>query len=371
MGNWDQANNLLAVRLDATGDVLMTVPAIRALKQSMPGRRVTLLTSPPGAQAAALVPEIDQTIIYQAPWMKASTPHRDSHKDHGIIERLARERFDGAVVFTVYTQSPLPAAMFCYLANIPRRLAHCRENPYQILTDWIPEVEPERTIRHEVRRQLDLVASIGCATADERMSVCVPRVARRRVTRLWDQFGLNGPQPAIVMHTGATAPSRRYPSEGFAEVGRRLVRELGCQLILTGSEEESEQVEAIRQAMGVASHNLAGRLTLADLAALLTRATLLVSNNSGPVHVAAAVGTPVVDIYALTNPQHTPWGVPHRVLSHDVPCKYCYKSVCPEGHHHCLRLISPEEVVKAVVELLASTQAVPPRNGRNPFALQA
>ena len=74
------------------------------------------------------------------------------------------------------------------------------------------------------------------------------------------------------------------------------------------------------------------------------------ANNTGPVHIAAAVGTPVVDLYALTNPQHTPWGVPNRVLFHDVPCKYCYKSVCPQGHHDCLRLVRPEDVVTAVIE---------------------
>ena len=92
--------------------------------------------------------------------------------------------------------------------------------------------------------------------------------------------------------------------------------------------------------------------SLPAFAAVLARASLLVSNNTGAVHVAAAVGTPVVDLYALTNPQHTPWHVPHRVLFHDVPCKYCYKSVCPEGHHNCLRLVEPDRVVDAAAELL-------------------
>ena len=91
---------------------------------------------------------------------------------------------------------------------------------------------------------------------------------------------------------------------------------------------------------------------LDELVAIIAIAPLLIANNTGPVHIAAAVGTPVVDLYALTNPQHTPWGVPHRVLSHDVPCKYCYKSICPEGHHNCLRLITPDSVVRAACELL-------------------
>lgn len=98
---------------------------------------------------------------------------------------------------------------------------------------------------------------------------------------------------------------------------------------------------------------LAGETDLAELAALLAQAPLLIANNSGPVHVAAAVGTPVVDLYALTNPQHTPWMTPDRVLSHDVSCKDCYQSVCPEGHHACLRAIAPERVLEAARELLA------------------
>ena len=95
---------------------------------------------------------------------------------------------------------------------------------------------------------------------------------------------------------------------------------------------------------------------LGELAALLSLAPVLITNNTGPAHVAAATGTPVVDLYALTNPQHTPWAVPSRVLFHDVPCKYCYKSVCPTGHHDCLRRVPPEAVAQAARELLGREQ---------------
>jgi ADP-heptose:LPS heptosyltransferase len=88
------------------------------------------------------------------------------------------------------------------------------------------------------------------------------------------------------------------------------------------------------------------------MAALLAVAPLLIANNTGPVHLASAVGTPVVDLYALTNPQHTPWMVPNRVLNADVPCRNCYKSVCPEGHHDCLRRVPPAAVARAAAELL-------------------
>src|SRR5207253_5065384 len=110
-------------------------------------------------------------------------------------------------------------------------------------------------------------------------------------------------------------------------------------------------VEQVRALMKAPSYSLVGCLDLEELAALLASAPLLLSNNTGPVHVAAAVGTPVVDLYALTNPQHTPWAVPHRVLFHDVPCKFCFKSVCPERHHRCLTEVTPAEVVDAVLDV--------------------
>jgi lipopolysaccharide heptosyltransferase II len=348
---WPDVRRVLAVRLDALGDVLMTGPAIRALRESAPARRVTLLTSPAGAAAAALLPGVDEVIVYEAPWLKATPPRANAVHELAMAARLAREGFDAAVIFTVYSQSPLPSALLGFLAGIPRRLAHCHENPYQLLTDWIPDPEPAHGIRHEVRRQLDLVAAAGCATRDERLALRVPPAAVDRVAALLDDLGVNERRPWVVVHAGGTAPSRRYPPERFAAAVRGLA-DAGVDAVFTGAAEEAELVADIRHRAGVDAPSLAGVLDLGELAALLARAPVLVSNNTGPVHVAAAVGTPVVDLYALTNPQHTPWAVPHRVLFHDVPCKYCYESVCPAGHHDCLARVEPNAVVTATLDLL-------------------
>jgi lipopolysaccharide heptosyltransferase II len=350
------------VRLDAIGDVLMTTPALRALSEACPGRRLTLLTSPAGAAAAALVPELDESIAYEAPWVKAST-ERGAEADQRMIERLRRGRYDAAVIFTVYSQSPLPAALLCHLAGVPLRLAHCRENPYQLLTDRVAESEPEGEVRHEVRRQLDLVAAIGAKASDERLSLAVPAAARERVRGILAAEGLEGERSWVLVHPGATAPSRRYPPESYAAAAGCLVRDHGCRVVFSGDASEAPIVESIRHAMGAPSSSLAGRLDLPGLVALVAEAPLLVVGNTGPVHVAAATGTPVVDLYALTNPQHTPWRVPSRVLSHDVPCRWCYKSVCPEGHHQCLRLVEPRQVVEAVLDLLAESGARTPLAG--------
>ena len=362
---WKQAKNILVVRLDTIGDVLMTTPAIRALKTSRPARRITLITSSAGAKVAPLVPEIDDFIVYDAPWIHLAAPRANSRPEYDMADELRRRHFDAAVIFTVYSQNPLPAAFLCYLADIPLRLAHCHENPYQLLTDWIHDPEPQQRIRHEVQRQLDLVAAIGATSSaageDERLSLAIPAGATRSVLRLLDEVGLDRERPWLVIHPGVTALSRRYPPEKYAEVARSLVVEKGYQVLFTGTGAERELVGQIQDAMAAPSISLVDRLDLGQMAALLALSPLLIANNTGPVHVAAAVGTAVVDIYALTNPQHTPWAVPHRVLFHDVPCKYCYRSVCPEGHHHCLRLVTPQSVVQAAGELLPGDERLTPR----------
>jgi lipopolysaccharide heptosyltransferase II len=348
---WSSAREVLCIRLDTLGDVLMMGPAMRALREG--GRRVTLMTSPSGAAVGELMPEVDELIVYEAPWMKA-TPPRGPAPDRALIDALAARAFDAAVILTTFSQSPLPAALTCWHAEIPLRLAHCRENPYQLLTDWIRETDSEQAARHEVRRQLDLVATVGAFTDDERLAVAVPPPARERVDALLDEAGVVRSRRWAVVHPGATAPSRRYPAELWSEACRALVRDHGLQLVLTGDEREGELADELRASVGGPVSSLAGRLELAALAALLEAAPLLLAGNTGPVHVAAAVGTPVVDLYALTNPQHTPWEVASRVLSHDVPCRWCFGSVCREGHHLCLRGVAPEEVVRAALELLGA-----------------
>lgn len=340
--------NLLCVRLDSMGDVLMTTPAIRAFRESLPGCRITLLTSPSGGATAVHVPEVDQVMVFRAPWMKPASG--GSLEDRRMVRRVAQRGFDAAVIFTVYSQNPLAAAYFCYLAGIPLRLAHCRENPYALLTHWVLDPEPAGAIRHEVRRQLDLAASVGCRTAHERLSFRVPEAARALVTALLRE--VERARPLVVVHPGASAASRRYPAENYAQAIDLLASQCGCEVLFTGDAEEVRLVESIRGAMRRPSHSFAGRLGLAELGALIDEADLLVSNNTGPAHLAAALDTPIVDLYALTNPQHTPWQVKSRVLFHDVPCRNCYKSVCPAGHHDCLRRVAPESVAAAARELL-------------------
>ncbi|RKT14080.1 lipopolysaccharide heptosyltransferase II [Paraburkholderia sp. RAU2J] len=352
----EDVKRILCIRVDNLGDVLMTTPALHALRHGGPDRHITMLASRSGAALAPFLDDVDDVIEYGAPWVAPlSNGARTLLDDQRMQDRLRCGAFDAAVIFTVYSQSPLPAAMLCYLAGIPRRLAHCRENPYALLTDWLREPEPQQRTRHEVERQLDLVRHVGAHAQDTRMRFRVDASDRRTLQAQLAARGVACEAGCIVLHPGATAASRRYPPERFGEVAARLVRETGVPLLITGSSGERPLVEAVIRAAapGVRSHlhDLSGALTLGELGALIERASVLVSNNSGPVHLASALNTPVVDLYALTNPQHAPWQTAQRVLFRDVECRWCYRSVCPQQHHACLLGVAPGEVVQAVLEL--------------------
>ena len=349
--DWDQAQNILCVRLDQLGDVLMSTPAIRALKNTVPTRRMTLLSSDAGSAAARFIPELHDVIVYASPWMKSSARH-NAAIDLALPKMLQSRQFDAAVIFTSYSQSPLPAALLCYLADIPLRIAHCRENPYHLLSDWVPDPEPHQMVRHEVRRQLELVASIGSEAAEKRLSFSIPAADVAWARRHLSALDIDPSQPWLLLHPGASAPSRCYPAPLWRDAADQLAAALHCPLVFTGAANETALVAQIRDAMSAPSHSLAGTLTLGRFAAMISLAPLIITNNSAPAHLAAAVGTPVVDLYALTNPQHTPWQVPCRILFHPVPCRFCYKSICPEQHHDCLAKVPPERVVAETLELL-------------------
>lgn len=352
--SWEGVNKLLCVRLDNMGDVLMTTPALHALKERWPECSLTLLTSRASAALGPFLPDIDEVLAYDAPWMKHEQP--DPAADQDILHALREAGFDAAIIFTVYSQSPLPAALLCRLAGIPRVLAHCRENPYRLLTDWQRETEPEGGIRHEVQRQLDLVGHVGAAGHERRLQFRTRDEDRSSLGAKLAGSTLHGAATWMVAHCGATAASRRYPVEHFARVFELLGDRAGP-IVLTGDASECELARSVVRACApqLPLVDMTGKLSFGEFACLLEQANLLLSNNTGPVHLAAALGTPVVDLYALTNPQHTPWRVPQRVLYHDVPCKWCYRSICPEQHHQCLRGVAPERVCASVLELLAET----------------
>jgi ADP-heptose:LPS heptosyltransferase len=316
MDQWDNCKNILCIRADNMGDLLMSSPAIRALKKTF-NCRITLLTSAMGNLMAPFINAIDETIVANLPWVKTETPVNKNELS-ALIETIGLHHFDAVVIFTVYSQNPLPAAMLAYMAGIPKRLACCRENPYHLLTDWMVEKEPYTFIQHQVQRDLNLVKFVGAEVEDQHIKIHFSEKAKISALKKLTDAGVDLQKDWLLMHPGVSETKREYPKDEWIKTGKLLRDDLSYQIIITGSGSENTLCKEIEQGIGENAFSLSGLLSVEELIALINAAPVLISVNTGTVHIAAATQTPVIVLYALTNPQHTPWKVTSTVLFFSV-----------------------------------------------------
>lgn len=324
MTDWKNCKNILVIRADNMGDLLMSTPALRALKETF-DCRITLLTSAMGNMIAPFIDVIDETIVANLPWVKTKDPV-DEKSFSSLVENLRKTEFDGAVIFTVYSQNPLPAAMLVYMAGIPKRLAYCRENPYHLLTGWVVEKEPYTFIQHQVKRDLSLVKMIHAETEDQRIKIHFSELATKNALDKIDLAGIDLEKNWLIIHAGVSETKREYPQSLWIEAGKLLRDQLNIQIIITGSAGEKEMCENIQRGIGTGSFCMAGIFSMEELIATIGQSPLLISVNTGTAHIAAATQTPVIVLYALTNPQHTPWQVDSTVLFFSVKEDSCSKN---------------------------------------------
>ena len=325
--------HVLAVRLgQRRGDVLLAGPAIRALAAG--ADRVTLLCGPRGRQAAELLPGVDEVICWRAPWIDPEPEPVDSADVLVLAARLAALEIDRALIFGSFHQSPLPTALLLRLAHVPWIGAISVDYPGSLL-DLRHRVSDDI---HEVERNLSLVHAAGFDLPDD------------------DRLKIKGTGPFgsrlgdVVVHPGASVPARAWEPERNAELVEALTAS-GRTVVVTGGPGERELTARVAGDSGV---DLGGRTTLAELAGVLASADSVVVGNTGPAHLAAAVGTPVVSLFAPTVPpvRWRPWGVPHELLYVDVLCAGCRARVCPVVGHPCLKGVGVSEVVDAVERLV-------------------
>lgn len=344
------AERVLLIRLDNLGDVLLMTPAFRAVRSALPHAHLALLSGTAGCAVGELDPDIDETILYRAPWTDVYfTQAQDPGRELEVVQTLREKAFDLAIIFTSYKQSSLPAAYLCYLANIPMRAAGSFEGSGALLTHRhrYSETIP---IQHETLRGLELVEAIGFPPVEPEMVLVPDEASRLRAAELLQEHDAGA---FALVHPGASAASRAYPVQSYAEVVQGLAHTTGLKVLVTGGPEEKELTLEVAGDRGIA---LGGETTIGELAALVQRAEVVISNNTGTTHIASALKTPVVTIFAGTNvpEQWAPWRVPHRVLTHPVPCAPCYLRVCPL-QHECMTGIAPGAVVEAATELLHET----------------
>lgn len=355
MNPWNECKNILCIRADNMGDLLMSSPAIRALKETF-NCRITLLTSAMGNLIAPFISEIDETIVADLPWVKTKKS-MDNSRLMLLIEKLRCYHFDAAIIFTVYSQNPLPSAMLAFMAGIPKRLAYCRENPYSLLTDWMEEKEPYHFIQHQVIRDLHLVNKVDAITGDDRIKIFFSQNAEKKALEKITHAGADLTKSWLIIHPGVSESKREYPKEKWIEACRLLRDQLKFQIIITGSGLEKSLCTEIKHASGKGVYSMAGILSVEEFIALINKAPLTISVNTGTVHIAAATQTPVIVLYALTNPQHTPWKVPSSVLFYSVGEKRSSKNevvnyVTTQLLEPNLNVPSPFLILKKARELL-------------------
>lgn len=340
---------LLAVRQDSLGDVLLAGPAIRAMARSE--GPLTLLCGERGAAAARLLPGIDDGIVWTAPWIDPEPAAVDPEECRELIAAVARRAPREAVIFTSFHQSPLPTALLLRLAGVPRIAAIGVDYPGSLL-DVRHRVSDEI---HEVDRALSLAEAAGHRLAED-------DEGRLEVRLEAEPPPLPG-EPFLVLHPGASVPARAWEPERWAALAATLAGR-GHRLVVTGSRGE-EALTRFVCAAAPGAVDLGGACGLDRLAAVLARAAAVAVANTGPAHLAAAVGTPVASLFAPTLPavRWRPWGVRHELLHREVPCAGCRATECPVPGHPCLAEVEPAEVAAALERLAAARAGAAPAEG--------
>lgn len=354
---WQNVQRLLVMRLDNIGDVVMIGPALRTLRSCLPNASIALMASPGGSQVAPLLPWVDEILTSRVVWQDASGAMPfDPVRERDLVETLAKRKFDAAVIFTSFSQSPYPPAYVCYLAGIPIRLGQSKEFGGSILSMW---VKPLPDDAHQVDRNLFLLESAGFTTCGYHLELSIPDDIQNQSDRLLGSVGIGPDEPFIVLAPGASCPARRYDPVRYAAVARMLVAETGLPIVVVGSDRETELVEPIlADTQRHAIVSLVGKTSVPQLAGAIRRASLAIVNDSGPMHLADAFLRPMVILYSGTEleGQWRPRSSPTKLLRRPTDCSPCYGFHCPYDME-CLD-IPAVEVVSEALELLNSLPRV-------------
>jgi ADP-heptose:LPS heptosyltransferase len=341
-----RGDHVLVVRLDNEGDVLLTGPAARAVAAA--AQRVTFLCGPRGRAAAELLPGVGEILVHRAAWIDPEPTPVEGAPELALVDELARREIDRAIVFTSHHQSPLPLALLLRLAGVPFVAATSADYPGSLL-DVRHAIDDSV---HEVERSLALAGACGyeLPPGDD---------GRLRVDLAVDPGARAFGEPYVVVHPGASVPARAWSSERNAQLVDALV-DSGWRVAVTGARSEASLTARVAGPPRAEVADLGGATSFAGLAGVLGGAEAVVVGNTGPAHLAAAVGTPVASVFAPTVPsvRWRPWKVAHELLGVAVPCAGCRARECPVPGHPCLEGVSVAEVAAAVARL-----AGPPGRG--------
>ena len=336
---------LLVIRLDRLGDVVLSTPVLQALRQHFPHAFIAMMVRPACRDVVDGHPALDEVMIYEK-----EGAQRRVWETIRFARRLRRYDFDTALALHPSNRSHwIP-----WLARIPVRIGYDRKSAW-LLTHRFPHRKQEGQ-QHEAAYTLELLSVFGIAAGAPHPSVPIHEESAARVEALLTASAIHPDDRMVAVHPSASCVSKRWMPERFAQVADRLAKEHGVRICLVAGDADAVFAEQVARTMRQPVVNLAGRLGVGELAALLRRCRMLISNDSGPVHVAAAVGTPVVDIFGrnqqgLSPQRWGPLGEGHVVLHKEVGCVTCLAHNC-DIEFLCLTSLSVDEVYRAAVSVL-------------------
>jgi ADP-heptose:LPS heptosyltransferase len=347
---------ILAIRLDNVGDVVMLGPALRSIRAALPRASITLMCSPAGAQVTPLLPWIDDVLVHRAVWQDARADlGLDPDRELDLVRMLRAGAFDAALIFTSFSQSAYPPAYACYLAGIPIRAGHAEAFGGSVL---VPAVDPAPWAAHQVDRNLHLVAALGIPIGRRDLELRVPPALLGAAEDLLGSAGVDPEQRYVVLAPGASCSARRYDAARFGAVAAGIVANVGLPVVVVGTERErgiESEVAAVAGGLGRRVASLVGRTSVAELAAVVAGAALVIANDSAAMHLADAFGRPVVVTFSGTDleSQWRPRRSAASLLRVATPCAPCYRFECPYDNA-CLD-ITPERIVAEALRLIGSS----------------
>jgi lipopolysaccharide heptosyltransferase I len=339
-----QAVNILIVKLGSIGDIVHTLPALAALRQRFPGARIDWLVESRSRDILLGNPQVDNLLEVDTLSWRRRLGHFDTWKNIVRSLRALRGcRYDVILDF----QGLLKSAVCSFLARGSRRIGfdrgHLRESLARFFTT--ERLAPGGDHRHVIDRNLYLLTSLGIETRDRSFSIVVPEEMEALAETTLQSWQL---ADYVALNPGGGWETKRWPPERFGLLATDIRKETGLQsLVLWGPGEKEIAESVVREAAGAA--RLAPPTELRQMIPYLRRARLFVGGDTGPLHIASALGVPVVGIYGPTDPERNgPAGAADRVVVHSVPCGPCYKRRCPGFDQVCLRSMEEQAVLDAV-----------------------
>ncbi|MFH1080927.1 MAG: lipopolysaccharide heptosyltransferase II [Pseudomonadota bacterium] len=338
-----KAANIMIRSTNWIGDAVMTLPAFAAVRNSFPRAHITILAKPWVAELFELCPDIDEIILFQSPGI-----HDGLSGKWRIAREIRNKKFDAAILL----QNAIEAAIITFLAGIPVRAGYNSDGRGLLLTHSVQRTKAIRKV-HQTDYYLEMVKALGCRPADREFYLRCGQEHDLLGETVLKRHSLAENRLLVGMAPGAAyGPAKKWFPERFASVADKLVDAFSAQIVLFGSSGDSDTAAEVQAQAIHPMTDLTGKTGLKEAMALMTRCRLFISNDSGLMHVAAALGVPTVAVFGSTNPATTsPPGRKNIIIYKDVACSPCLKPDCSTDFK-CMDLIGVDDVFGAAVRML-------------------